>query len=102
MLVSGEAAESREAFISWWSECSGVSVTVTGWFEVPAIWNNAVSEGHVHETLEAVLALDVLGETPVVSDLLATIFAAGFECGEQHSRDTQAPSKRGMGEWLPG
>ena len=41
----------------------------------------------MNDTLEAILALDALGETPVVSDLLATIFEKGYRLGRKKGRD---------------
>jgi hypothetical protein len=83
-LLSGEAAESPEAFIKQYD--SGVTVEVLSWFEVPQSWENIVGDGIVNDTLEAILALDALGKTPVVSDLLATIFEEGYELGQKKER----------------
>lgn len=93
MMARGEAAESHEAFISW--HAAGVPVTIISWFEVPQDWKNAVSEGSISDAFEALLGLDALSDTPLVSDLLATIFAAGFKCGEKHHRVVQSAFERG-------
>lgn len=84
-LVSGEPAESPEAFIQWHAQ--GFRVNILDWFEVPECWDNAVAGGNVNDTLTAILALDALGETPVVSDLLATIFGVGYELAQKKERD---------------
>jgi hypothetical protein len=52
---------------------------------VPENWENIVSDGSMNDVFKALLGLDVLGDTPVVSDLLTTIFAAGFKCGQTHN-----------------
>lgn len=83
-LLSDEAAESPEAFIKQYD--SGVTVEVLSWFEVPESWENLVADGTVNDTFEAIHGLDALGKTPVVSDLLATIFAEGYRLGQEKER----------------
>ncbi|PIX62492.1 hypothetical protein CO057_01665 [Candidatus Uhrbacteria bacterium CG_4_9_14_0_2_um_filter_41_50] len=87
LLVSGVQAESPEAFVTEWQEGNGVTVKTLDWCEVPENWDNVSSGGVVNDTLEAILALDALGETPVVSDLLATIFAEGYKLGQKKGSD---------------
>ena len=77
MLVSDEAAESPEAFIQWHN--AGVEVTIHNWFEVPENWGSVVDDELMNVVLEALVALDAIGAGPHVSDLLATIFEAGFQ-----------------------
>jgi hypothetical protein len=84
-LVSGVAAESPEAFIKWHG--AGVPAKILCWFEVPESWENSVSSGNMNEAFEAILALDALSETPVVSDLLATIFDEGYRLAQKKERD---------------
>lgn len=82
-MASGEAAESHEAFINWFAPA--VPVTVLNWFEVPESWENLVASGSMNDAFEALLGLDALNDDgPIVSDLLTTIFAEGFKCGESH------------------
>lgn len=82
LLVSGEEAESQETFIEWHNE--GVLETVVlDWFEVPENWVNVVTHDSVNDVFEALLGLDALSDTPQVSDLFTTIFAAGFACGKK-------------------
>jgi hypothetical protein len=82
-IATGKAAKSQEAFID--RHGSDVKITITDWFEVPENWENIVSDGSMNDVFKALLGLDVLGDTPVVSDLLTTIFAAGFKCGQTHN-----------------
>ena len=88
IIASGDDAESHEAFINW--HASGVQVEILNWFEVPEKWENLVAGGEVNATFEALLALDALGETPVVSDLLATIFEEGYRLAQKKERDLAA------------
>ncbi|MBT4857285.1 hypothetical protein HON52_03815 [Candidatus Uhrbacteria bacterium] len=90
MLVEGEPAESREAFIKFYSELVPTEVVVISWFQVPDQWANVVGEGVVNDTLDAILPLDALGDNSAVSDLICTIFAAGYA---QHGRDEGAMMK---------
>ncbi len=80
-LVSGAMAESPEAFIKWHN--AHVPVNILYWFEVPEEWQNAVAGGTVNNTFTAILALDALGDTPVISDLLASIFAEGYRLAQK-------------------
>lgn len=84
-MANGEAAESREAFISLYGV--GIPVTIINWFEVPEDWKNVVSSyGSMNDTFGALLGLDMLSDTPLVSDLLTTIFAEGFRSGLEHAK----------------
>lgn len=94
VLAKGEAAESRETFTK--THGDGVPITIMTWFEVPPQWKNAVTDGApLNDAFSAVLGLDVLSDSPVVSDLLATIFEAGFKAGRRHDADVQAAFRRG-------
>lgn len=76
IIVEGEAAVSPEHFIEWMD--GGLPIKVLDWFEVPEVWKNLVADGWLNESFVALLGLDALGETPVVSDLLASIFETGY------------------------
>lgn len=76
MLVSDKAAEDEAAFIRW--QDGGESIHILVWFEIPETWENATASGDLRFALEAILPLDGLAEFPIVSDLLATVFKAGF------------------------
>ncbi|MEK7159759.1 MAG: hypothetical protein AAB575_05885 [Patescibacteria group bacterium] len=94
IMTSGKSAESCEAFIDLYH--TGIKITVTNLFKVPEDWENAVSGGSMNDVFEALLGLNALNDNiPFVSDLLTTIFAEGFKCGERHDRDVQAAFKRG-------
>lgn len=77
LLASGEAAEDPDEFISW--HLGGRDGEVIDWFQVPDEWPNAVASGDIKEAFEAILNLDALAEVPKVSDMLATIFEAGYQ-----------------------
>lgn len=77
VLARGEAAENHEKFISW--HLGGVDGEITDWYPVPSEWQNAVASGDVREAFDAVVGLDDLSEEPRVSDMLATIFEAGYQ-----------------------
>lgn len=83
-LTRGEAAESPEKFIALHN--AGCKVEVINWFEVPEDWKNAVSDGSMNDAFEALLGLDALSDTPLVSDLFATLFEAGFRAGREHAQ----------------
>lgn len=83
-LARGEAAESPKEFIAWHN--AGCKVEVIYWFEVPEDWKNAVSDGSMNDAFEALLGLDALSDTPLVSDLLATLFEASFRAGREYAK----------------
>ena len=83
-MVSGDGAESPEAFINWHS--AGCKVEVVSWFQVPENWENGVAgdaEEPLNDAIDALLGLEALAGKPVVSDLLATIFDAGYRLAER-------------------
>ncbi len=80
MLVSGDPAADPEAFIQWHNPGN---VTVTAWFGVPESWANEAGPDTLNDAFEALVALDALGDTPAVSDLLATIFVAGCDAQDR-------------------
>ncbi len=78
-LARGKDAESHEAFMEWHE--SDTPLRIINWFDVPEKWQNIVgSEGPMNDVFEALLGLDALSHSPIVSDLLVTVFAAGLEC----------------------
>lgn len=85
-LLSGKEAASQEAALRYLDD--GDPVIITDWFEVPETWENAVASDPISAAFEALLGLDSLGSTPVVSDLLATIFEAGYRLGAKLPQKT--------------
>jgi hypothetical protein len=85
-LLSGDEAESQEAALSYLND--GDPIVITDWFEVPKEWKNAVASDPISDAFEALIGLDALGQTPVVSDLLATIFEAGYRLGAKLPQKT--------------
>ncbi|MDQ5938500.1 MAG: hypothetical protein QG642_190 [Patescibacteria group bacterium] len=76
LILRGQAANSPEDAIDFLD--GGVPVRILDWYEVPEVWKNLVADGRLNESFVALLGLDALGETPVVSDLLASIFETGY------------------------
>lgn len=80
VLVSGFGANSKEDF----KKDIGLhlALTILDWFDVPDSWvestHHPLAERLVNHTFEALLGLNHGGQ---VSNLLATIFEAGFQCG---------------------
>lgn len=92
-LARGKHAESHEAFVEWHQARTPVRIII--WFEVPEKWQSIVdSEESMNDAFEALLGLDALSDSPVVSDLLVTVFAAGLECGERHRRNVETEFAR--------
>lgn len=58
-------------------------VLVDFW-EVPTYLENATASGDIGQVFDALIALDVIAATPAVSDLLATVFEAGYRLGAEH------------------
>lgn len=95
-LLVGKDADSKEAFVELRAKL-GVEVVVHDWWEIPADMRNAAGgEGDVRQALEALIALDALAETPVVSDLIATIFHAGIERHLQRDFAVQSAFRAGQ------
>lgn len=57
------------------------AATLIDFWEVPRPLENVVVSGDVRHVFASIVALDTIAETPVVSDLLATIFEAGYQMG---------------------
>ena len=96
-MVSGDGAESPEAFINWHN--AGCKVEVVSWFQVPECWENSVAgdaEEPLNDAIDALLGLEALAGKPVISDLLATIFGVGFKCGQKREWDIQLAFSAGQ------
>src|SRR5512133_3927564 len=84
LLLSGVHAENfianPKGFLRDYSDDARV---IASWV-VPEALINATSSlsGTMNGILEAILGLNALSDDPAASDLIATIFNAGFECGQ--------------------
>ncbi len=76
-LLSGESAQAFLSSPAKYLREFNNAVLLDSW-TVPEDLENATASNSVCEAFEALLALDVLSEFPVVSDLYATIFEAGY------------------------
>jgi hypothetical protein len=84
LLLSGEEAESFIANPKGFLRDYGDDARIIASWIVPEELVNATSslEGPMNGILEAILGLNALSDDPAASDLIATIFNAGFECGQ--------------------
>lgn len=54
---------------------------------VPAVLANATASGDIYEEFEALLALNAITDSPVISDLFATIFESGYQLAKIHKKE---------------
>lgn len=79
-LLSGSQCKGGRK--AWEAAMPGCAVLL--WWVVPRELSNACASGNLNDAFKALINLDVLAETPMVSDLLATIFEAGFQAGRKN------------------
>lgn len=85
LLLSGDRAEEfindQEGFVEDFSP----DATLLDSWEVPEELKDIVVGNEVSDAFEALLELNLLNDTPIVSDIFATIFEAGYRLAKKES-----------------
>jgi len=82
LLISGDDVEPCIDNPELFMEATFPEVQLLAIWEVPKDLSKMTVDGGMRNHLDAIVGLDVLGNAPVVSDLLAYIFEAGCKLGE--------------------
>lgn len=77
LLLSGERAQEFLASPDTFFKGCDRTEILDSWV-VPKDLENIATSNPIHDAFDALLALDALSDYPVVSDLYATIFEAGY------------------------
>lgn len=85
-IISGDMAEDRDSCLRFLNK-DGTAV-ITDWFEVTPEWKNVVGNEDLFNAFSELLDIELLEEKPVISELLATIFEAGYRLGAKLPQKT--------------